>query len=109
MQADSRHTSLSKRVHEVVILTVGAVWKSPYEMYAHSAVARSVEVPESAIQPLTRGESLEELTLEEQLAHRFARQLTMSHRVAPELYRDAESAFGRNGSPRFVMARATVR
>jgi hypothetical protein len=29
MQAESKHTSLDKRVHEVVFLSTGAVWQSP--------------------------------------------------------------------------------
>ena len=95
MQADSKHTSLNKRVHEIVILSTGAVWQSPYELYAHSAVARTVGVPEAAIKALVAGGSSEELTPDEQTAHRFARQLTMDRKVAPELYREAEAAFGR--------------
>ena len=95
MAADSKHTSLSKRVHEVVILTVGALWKSPFELYAHSAVARNVGVPEAAIQALTRGESPTELSEEEQLAHRFSRELVSTHRVSDALYREAEKSFGR--------------
>jgi len=31
---------LTKRVREVVILAVGSVWKSKYELYAHGAVAK---------------------------------------------------------------------
>ena len=95
MQADGKYTSLSKRVHEVVILSVGAVWQSPYEMYAHSAVARTVGVPEAAIAALVKGGSSDELTAEEDLAHRFARQLTLNRRVDADLYREAEAAFGR--------------
>lgn len=37
---EQRHTSLSNRVRQVVILAVGAVWASDYAIYAHSAVAR---------------------------------------------------------------------
>src|ERR1700677_2868731 len=33
--AEWSHTTLDKRVREVVILTVGAVWISQYELYAH--------------------------------------------------------------------------
>ena len=97
MQADSKHTSLNKRVHEVVILTVGAVWDSPYEMYAHSAVARTVGIPEVAIQTLVAGGTSDALSPEEQLAHRFARQLAADRRVEAGLYREAESTFGRTG------------
>ena len=94
MQADGQHTSLNERVHEVVILSVGAVWKSAYELYAHSAVARKVGIPESVIEALVRGESPTELTYEEQVAHRFARQLTMDRCVDNDLYREAEAVFG---------------
>lgn len=38
--SEERHTSLSDRVRQVVILAVGAVWAADYEIYAHSAVAR---------------------------------------------------------------------
>ena len=41
VQADSKHNSLDKLVVEVVLLTVGAVWNAPYELYAHAAVAKS--------------------------------------------------------------------
>ena len=97
MQADSKHTTLSKRVHEVVILSVGTVWKSPYELYAHSAVARKVGLPEAAIQTLVSGGAAEDLSAEEMVAHRFARQLASERHVDPELYREAESMFGRVG------------
>lgn len=97
MQADSKHTSLDKRVHEVVILSVGAVWKSPYELYAHSAVARKAGVPEAAVQALAAGRSSVDLSLKEQVAHRFARQLAAEYKVDGDLYREAESLFGQTG------------
>lgn len=97
MQADADHTTLNKRVHEVVILSTGAVWQSPYELYAHSAIARQAGVPETAIQALIAGESSDDLTPEEQVAHRFSRQLAAKHKVSPQLYREAETTFGRTG------------
>jgi len=97
MQADSKHTSLTKRVHEVVILSTGAVWQSPYELYAHSAVARTVGLPEGAIEALVKGESSDELSPEEQIAHRFARTLTLDRRVDVPLYQEAKDAFGERG------------
>ena len=97
MEADAKHTSLNKRVHEVVILSVGAVWKSSFELYAHSAVAREVGLPEAAIAALVQGESSDELTDAEKVAHRFARQLASERRVDDNLYREAEAIFGRTG------------
>ena len=97
MRAESEHTSLTKRVHEIVILTTGAVWESPYELYAHSAVAAKAGLSETAIQALVAGESPDDLTNEEQVAHRFARQLTVERKVEADLYREAEATFGRTG------------
>ncbi len=94
MQADSAHTTLDKQTHEVVILTVGAVWQSPYEMYAHSAVGRHVGLPEAAIEGLCRGEAPDELTPGQLLAHKVARQLVREYKVDEQLYREAEGHFG---------------
>ncbi len=55
LDAEKKHTSLSKRVREVIILSVGAVWKADYEIYAHSAAARSAGLSESAIRTLAAG------------------------------------------------------
>jgi len=48
--AKKENTTLTKRVHEIVILTVGAAWHSDYELYAHSAVGKKVGLPEPVIQ-----------------------------------------------------------
>lgn len=93
MQANSTHTTLDKQTHEVVILTVGAVWQSPYELHAHSAVARHVGVPEAVIEGLCRGETPAELTPSQLVAHQFALQLVRDHRVDEQLYREAEDHF----------------
>jgi 4-carboxymuconolactone decarboxylase len=97
VQAESTTTSLSKRVHEVVILSVGAVWNAPYELYAHAAVARKAGLPEPAIVALVAGSSSDYLSSEEKVAHRFARQLAADHKVDASLYRDAEAIFGQRG------------
>jgi 4-carboxymuconolactone decarboxylase len=55
LDAERKHTSLSKRVREVIILSVGAVWKANYEIYAHSAVGRTVGLSESAVRTLAAG------------------------------------------------------
>ena len=47
--AEKKNTSLPERVHEIVILAVGAAWNSAYELYAHAAVGKSVGLPEAVI------------------------------------------------------------
>jgi len=97
MDAEPKYTKLDKRTRQIVILTVGGVWNSPYELYAHSAEARKVGVPEEAIQALASGESPKGLTSNELMAHRFARQLSADRRVDDDLYRKAKQAFGEEG------------
>ena len=47
--AEERHTTLSGRERQVVILAVSAVWHAPYELYSHSAAARTAGLsPEQA-------------------------------------------------------------
>ena len=87
IESAASSTTLDARLREVVILTIGAVWKSGYEIYAHSAVASKTGLPEQAIHELVAGGCPEELTDQEKTAHRYARQLTVEHRVDNALYR----------------------
>ena len=95
--AEQAHTSLDDRVRQVVILAVGAVWGSGYELYAHAAVAGKAGLPASVVQALASGEVPDGLTGQEKLAARFAYALSTSHRIEAALYRDAQAAFGPRG------------
>jgi 4-carboxymuconolactone decarboxylase len=91
------HTSLPEPVRQVVILAVGAVWRADYELYAHSAAARKAGISEEAVRALNNGEIPDDLSAEEKIAGRVARQLSRDHRVDNALYHEAEKAFGRKG------------
>jgi 4-carboxymuconolactone decarboxylase len=97
MQAEEKNTSLDKRVRQVVILAVGVVWKSSYELYAHCAEARQVGLPDEVIAALVAGQIPTQLSDDEMLAARFAQQLTAERRVDAALYADAERAYGPRG------------
>jgi 4-carboxymuconolactone decarboxylase len=92
--AEEKHTSLGERVRQVVILAVGAVWKSDYELYAHSAAGRKAGLSENAIRTLADGVVPADLSDEEKIAQRYARQFSTQHRVDAALYRSAVQAFG---------------
>jgi 4-carboxymuconolactone decarboxylase len=94
---EREHTSLSARVREVIILTVGAAWQSEYEMYAHTAAASAAGLAEDAIRVLISGGIPETLSPEEKIAAALTRQLSTSHRVDEHLYRKAENIFGVRG------------
>jgi 4-carboxymuconolactone decarboxylase len=97
MEAEATSTSLDNRVRQVVILTVGAVWNSPYELYAHSAEARHAGLPDEVIEALVAGQLPAQLSDDEKLAARFAQQLTAERRVDAALYAEAERAYGQRG------------
>jgi 4-carboxymuconolactone decarboxylase len=97
LSGERKHTSLSARVREVVILAVGAVWQADYELYAHSAVARKVGISDDAIRVLAAGGIPDYLSEDERIAAELTRQLSTQHRVDETLYRQAESHFGRKG------------
>ena len=88
---------MGARVREVVILAVGAAWQSEYELYAHTAAARTAGLSEKAIRGLVSGGTPEDLSKDETIAAELTRQLSTSHRVDETLYRQAENCFGAKG------------
>jgi 4-carboxymuconolactone decarboxylase len=95
--AEEQYTSLDERIRQVVILTVGAVWRAPYELYAHSAVAHHSGLAESIVVELVAGGEPEALTDAAKTAHRVARALSTAHHVDDDLYHQAEQTFGAAG------------
>jgi 4-carboxymuconolactone decarboxylase len=105
--SEERHTSLSDRVRQVVILTVGAAWAADYETYAHSAVARRSGIPEDAVRRLVEGGLPDALGDDEKVAHRFTRQLSTSHRVDDFTFVEARKMFGERGITDIVLLAGT--
>jgi 4-carboxymuconolactone decarboxylase len=90
-ETEQKHTSLDQRVRQVVILAVGTVWKSKYELYAHGAAARKAGISEDAVRTLTTGGVPDHLSDQEKIALRFARQLSAEHHVDAALYSAAST------------------
>jgi 4-carboxymuconolactone decarboxylase len=105
--SEERHTSLSDRVRQVVILAVGAVWAADYEIYAHSAVARQSGIPDDAVRRLAAGTLPDTLGDDEKVAYRFARQLSTSHRVDDATFVEAQKAFGDRGITDIIVLAGT--
>ena len=81
----------------MLIIVVGAIWRADYELYAQGPVGRKAGLSDHAISTLINGGIPEDLTDDEKIAARLARELCTSHRVGDDLYRQAEQAFGRKG------------
>lgn len=95
--ADRANTSLPPRVHEVVILTVGAAWGSDYELDVHRAVGTRVGLSDDVVDALVAGEQPDFNNDQEAIAHEFTTQLIRRHRVVSDTYARAEQAFGHKG------------
>ena len=95
--AEHENTSLSARAREVIILTVGAAWQAPYELYAHRAVGRHVGLSDDEVRTLAEGGLPKNLSDTETVAHRVARALSVEHHLDEALYREAETLLGANG------------
>lgn len=94
---EQEHTTLSEKVRQVIILTVGAVWQADYEVYAHTAAARKADLSEDVIKALTAGSAADGLSDEEVVAQRFTKEIAATHRMSDETYRQAVDAFGEKG------------
>jgi 4-carboxymuconolactone decarboxylase len=94
MNAEMTQTSLDVRVRQVVVLAVGAVWGSSYELYAHQMEARQVGLSDEQVAALAAGKIPQDLRDREHLAAQLARQLSAEHHVDNDLYAQAEAAFG---------------
>lgn len=95
--AEGKETSLSKKVREVVILTVGAAWQAAYELYAHVIVGQSVGHDAATVQALAAGQKPASLTHEESVAFDFTQRLATRHQIDDELYEQAIVTFGEKG------------
>ena len=105
-EAEGKTTTLAERVRQVVILTVGSVWKADYELYAHAAVAKGLGLSSSTIEALSRGDADEALKPEERIAQRFALKLTKEHKVDGETFQQARSVFQDRGVAEIVILAA---
>lgn len=95
--AEGMHTSLSEKVRQVIILTVGAVWNAAYELYAHIAVGRKAGLDEQTVHHLAAGRRPEGMSIEEDVAYDFTYQLATTHQIDEALYERALVAFGEKG------------
>lgn len=94
---EGKETSLSEKVRQIVILTVGASWQAAYELYAHTAVARQAGFDEATIQALVAGQKPASLAHDESVAYDFVHQLTTTHQIDTPLYEQAIVTFGEKG------------
>ncbi|MEJ0052048.1 MAG: carboxymuconolactone decarboxylase family protein [Methylovirgula sp.] len=97
VDAESACTSLAEDVRQIVILTIGVVWRADYEIYAHLAVARSAGVDEATLSAIQEKKDPEAAPDAIRIAWQFTHQLVETHGVENNLYRQATAMFGEHG------------
>lgn len=95
--AEGEFTALSERVRQVVILTVGALWRADYELYAHAAVGAQAGFDAATVGALVAGEKPAALSAAESLAYDLTHRLTAKHQIPADLYGQAVATFGEKG------------
>lgn len=73
-----------------MILSVGSVWRSAYEPYAHAGLARQAAFSDKAIRALQIREVANDRAEKERLPRRYALGLTSQHFIHATVYEETE-------------------
>ncbi len=95
-------TRLPATLRELAILTVAASWRTDYEWWAHSRIARSAGLGDEIIAALKKGTLPQSASPPERLVHRFAAELLEDKRVTDETYRDTVALLGESATVELV-------
>lgn len=90
-------TTLTPRIRQVVLLTIGALWQCDYERYAHRAVAHKLGMSKEVVDALAEGTEPKGLTEDELLAREVTERIATDHTLPDDLFRKAQAAFGNQG------------
>jgi 4-carboxymuconolactone decarboxylase len=89
-------SSIERRLLEVAIITVGARWRSEFEWWAHSRMARQHGVSQAAVDAIARG-AAPVLPDDEHIVYEVARQLVDDGHIDASTYEAAHTLLGDRG------------
>lgn len=95
--AQARTNVLAALTRHVVILTVGSLWKAPFEVEAHISGARAEGLGTEAIDAVLAGHDHHSLSPEARIARQLASSLLVEHVIPDALYAHAVEIFGTDG------------
>lgn len=95
-------TRLPPKLRELAILTVAARWRTDYEWWAHSRVARREGLGEEIIAALRDGALPRSAGSAERAVHRFATELMDTRQVTDGAYRELVTLLGDSGAVELV-------
>lgn len=87
-------TSLSPRLSELAILTVGAHWRSGFEWHVHHPIALKAGVPPQAAEAIRQGKDPVLDDPDDRVVHAFCRELLETRQVSDVTYAAAIERLG---------------
>jgi 4-carboxymuconolactone decarboxylase len=96
------HATLPKKVKEVAILTVGAVFNCRFELYAHEIMAAHFGFSPASIAALASGTRPADLTPEENIACNIAGVLARGSMLPDSLYNHAQEVLGKETTAELI-------
>ena len=92
------HGVLGRRDTEVAILVAAREFDQQYEWSGHEQAARASGVDETVIDAIKYGKDVAGLSDKDALIIRFGRQLLRQHKLSSDLFAQAVTAFGKQGT-----------
>lgn len=87
-------SSLSPRLSELAIITVGAHWKAAFEWYSHAPIALKAGVSEEIVAAIKEDQEPDFVNNDEQLIYSFTRELITHRKVSEQTYKRAVDELG---------------
>ena len=95
-------TSIERRLSELAIITVGAVWKAEFEWWAHAQMAREQGVSDVVVDAIGRGDDPPFDAEDQRAIYTVARQLTGTGQLNQKAYDAAQRLLGDEGMVELV-------
>ena len=87
-------SSLPPRLSELAILTLAALWRAPFEWWAHHPIALKAGLDPDVAEQIRAGATPTFVRQDESLVYRFVRELAETRQVSDALYQEAETVLG---------------
>ncbi|TMJ30344.1 MAG: carboxymuconolactone decarboxylase family protein [Alphaproteobacteria bacterium] len=91
------HSSLGRRLNEMVILITAREWTQQYEWHAHAEIARKEGLRGEIVEAIADGRRPTGMAQDEDIAYNVVTEILRLKRVSDGTYRDAVAKFGEQG------------
>ena len=87
-------SSLDDRLLELAIIAIGAHWRSNFEWFIHSELARNAGIRDAVIEAIAADQEPTFANVDEEIVYSFSLELITNGRVRSDTYREAIQLLG---------------